>query len=106
VRRKTFLYPKEAAALLACNDVPREWREIYAVALYTYLRPGELRVLTWADVDLDVPHFHVTMAWDYTAKDDEPKTKPPKTRNGVRYSFPSGSSRALELRPDCAQWAY
>ncbi len=79
-RRKTFLFPKEATALLGCEAIPLEWREVYAVALYTYLRPGELRVLTWGDVDLDARHINVTKAWDYA---DE-KIKPPKTRNGVR----------------------
>lgn len=39
-----------------------------------------MRVLTWADVDLDAGLINVTKAWDYT---DE-KVKPPKTRNGVR----------------------
>ncbi len=79
-RRKTFLYPKEAAALLACPDVPLVWRECHAIAVYTYLRPGELRVLTWADVDLDAALVSITKAWDYR----EAKVKPPKTRNGVR----------------------
>ena len=83
-RRKTFLYPREAAALLACEAVPREWREIYALALYTYVRPGELRVLTWGDVNVDAMHVSVTKAWDYQAKDDEPTIKAPKSRNGVR----------------------
>ena len=79
-RRKTFLYPKEAHALLSCEAISLEWREVYAVALYTYLRPGELRVLTVGDVDLDAGHINVTKAWDFA---DE-KIKPPKTRNGVR----------------------
>ena len=80
VRRKTFLYPREASALLACAEIPRDWREVYAVALYTYLRPGELRVLTWGDVDLDAMHMSITKAWDYS---DE-KIKPPKTSAGIR----------------------
>ncbi len=79
-RRKTFIYPREAAVLLASEDVALEWREIYAIALYTYLRPGELRVLTHADVRLDVGHIEVTKAWDYL----DGKIKPPKSRNGVR----------------------
>ena len=79
-RRKTFLYPKEAAALLACETIEIEWREIYAVALMTYLRPGELRVLTVGDVAIDDRLILVTKAWDY----EECRVKPPKTRNGVR----------------------
>lgn len=80
-RRKTFLYPREAAALLACPKVPLAWREVYAVALYTYLRPGELRILRWADIDPQLALIHVTKAWDYAAREE----KPPKTRNGVRH---------------------
>lgn len=80
-RRKTFIYPTEAATLLACDAVPLAWRQVYAIAGYTYLRPGELRVLTWADVDLDRALLHVTKAWDYQAETD----KVTKTRNGVRH---------------------
>ena len=45
-----------------------------------YVRPGELRVLTWADVDLEAGHVRITKARDY----EEGEVKPPKTRNGVR----------------------
>jgi len=79
-RRKTFLFPKEAAAVLACEALALEWRELHAIAGYTYLRPGELRVLTWEDVSLDDGLINVTKAWDY----NEEEIKPPKTRNGVR----------------------
>lgn len=79
-RRKTFIYPNEAAKLFACADIPLEWRALHAIAAYTYLRPGELRVLTWADVDLEHGLIHVSRAWD--SRDE--KVKAPKTRNGVR----------------------
>lgn len=79
-RRKTFLFPSEATALLGAAAVPLEWRTIYALALYTYLRPGELRVLTWGDVDVQRAVVSVVKAWDYR----EQKEKEPKTRNGVR----------------------
>ncbi len=77
-RRKTFLFPREANALLSYALVPMEWREIYAIALFTYLRPGELRVLTWGDIT--AAGVSVTKAWDY----EDGQTKMPKTRNGVR----------------------
>lgn len=80
VRRKTFLYPREGAQLLACELVPVAWRETYALALFLYARPGELRVLTWGDVDANAGHVSITKAWDYPAE----KIKMPKTRNGVR----------------------
>ena len=79
-RRKPFVYPKEAHAVFSCAAIPLEWRELHAIAAFTYLRPGELRVLTWSDVDLSAGLVHVTRAWDY----NDESVKPPKTRNGVR----------------------
>jgi integrase len=79
-RRKPFVYPSELLALLLCDDVPLEWRELHAIAAYTYVRPGELRVLQWKDVDVERCLMSVTKAWDYASK----KVKAPKTRNGVR----------------------
>lgn len=79
-RRKTFLYPVEFARLVTCVDVPREWLELYAIAIYTYMRPGELRALRWSDVDLDHRIIHVSNAWHYT----EQKMKAPKTLAGIR----------------------
>lgn len=78
--KKTFLYPIEFDALMACERVPLEWRETYAVAAYLYLRPGELRALTFGDVDLGAGLVHVTKAYDEEARD----VKPPKTVNGIR----------------------
>ena len=71
-RRKLFIYPREAAAILAFAEIPLEWREAHALAAYTYLRPGELRVLTWADVDIAAGRIHVTKAWDYNAEAVKP----------------------------------
>jgi integrase len=80
-RLKTFVYPEEAATLFACTDVPRAWRELYAIAAYTYLRPGELRVLRWSEIDLQHGIIHVARAWDYLHGCE----KEPKTRAGVRH---------------------
>jgi integrase len=79
-KAKTFIYPTEFLKLAACANVPRAWRELYAVACYLYLRPGELRALLWTDVDFDAGVVHVTKAYD----EDSKTVKAPKTRNGVR----------------------
>lgn len=79
-RVKTFVYPTEFLTLVACAEIPRDWRELYAVACYLYLRPGELRSLLWSDVDLAAGVVHITKAYD----EDAQEVKPPKTRNGVR----------------------
>lgn len=82
-RQKTFIYPNEFAKLLAAaeNAVPREWREVYAVAGYTYVRPEVLQALTWRDVDFDAATLQVSKATD--ARTGKPKALP-KTMNAVR----------------------
>ena len=56
---KQWLYPSEALALLACDDVPVRWKRLYALSMYLYLRTGELAALEWADVNLDRRYVHV-----------------------------------------------
>lgn len=79
-RRKPFIFPAEFSRLMACDQVPAEWRELHAIAAFTYLRPGELRVLRWSDVDMVHGVISITRAWDSR----EDREKEPKTRNGVR----------------------
>ena len=79
-KAKTFIYPTEFLKLAACTEVPLAWRELYTVACYLYLRPGELRALVWNDIDFEAGVVHVTKAFD----EDSQSVKPPKTRNGVR----------------------
>jgi len=59
-KAKVYLYPSEALALLACEDVPLRWRRFFALSIYLYARPGEVRALQWEDVDLErgVVHIH------------------------------------------------
>ena len=49
----SFLYPVEVLALLACpaEKVPLARRVHYVLAVYTGLRKGSLRSLTWGSVD-------------------------------------------------------
>jgi integrase len=63
---KQFLYPSEVSTFLACADVPLLWRRTVAIAVYAYLRDGELRALSWADVDLKHRTIHVHQARDAT----------------------------------------
>ena len=74
-KAKVYPYPSEFLAIAACEDVPLEWRELHTIAAYTYLRPGELYVLEWPDVDLADRVIRVTKAWNYAEK----RTKSTKT---------------------------
>lgn len=75
-KAKQWLYPVEAATLLACEAVPFRWRRIYALAIYLYLRPGELAGLEWGDVHLGLGYVNVHQALDLKTGEIGPtKTK-------------------------------
>ena len=59
---KTILLPDEFQALLLCEDVPYAYRVVYAIAVYTGLRAGELEALQVRDVDVDHAFIHVDKA--------------------------------------------
>ncbi|MBV9945652.1 MAG: hypothetical protein JOZ69_02265 [Myxococcales bacterium] len=50
-KAKQYLYPSEFPEFAACERVPLRWRRAVALAVYTYTRDAELRVLRWSDVD-------------------------------------------------------
>ena len=92
-RQRPWLYPNEWVRLATCEDVPIAWRQTYAVAVYTGLRPNELRVLTWADVDLDASKISVSKSYDI----ETGVAKAPKTRAGQReVKFPETLMPVLE----------
>jgi integrase len=55
-KAKQFLYPSEFLALASCPDVPLACRRAVAIAIYTYLRDGELRAVHWDGGDVDLEH--------------------------------------------------
>jgi len=57
-----YLHPDEFSALVGCADVPLRWARLYCLAVYTYLRVGELEALEWGDVDLVHGILHVHQA--------------------------------------------
>ena len=80
-RQRPWLYPLEWELLMRCPAVPIEARHLYAIALYSGLRPGELRALTWGgDVDLTARIITVSKSFDETTGE----TKAPKTETGQR----------------------
>lgn len=63
-RSKAFLYPDEFAQLVRCTAIPKNWRRIYALAVYTYAREGELDALHCEDIDLERGVLHIHRARD------------------------------------------
>jgi integrase len=61
-KAKQYLYPSEFAQLVGCEAIDVDFRTLYAAAVYTYTRAGELEALTWNDVDLDHGAIHITKA--------------------------------------------
>ena len=61
-RRERFASPQEAATLLGA--LPEQDRAVWATALYTGLRRGELMALRWECVDLEAGTIAVVASWD------------------------------------------
>lgn len=94
-RARPWLYPSEWLTLAACQEVPEEWRRVYAIALYTGLRPNELRVLTWDDIELEAGLVRVNKSWDV----EERREKDTKTAGGHRTVPIRPEVRELLRRP-------
>lgn len=75
-RAKSYLYPSELLSLLSCERVALRWRRVYALAVYTYARAGELEALRVDDVDLE----HGTIRVHRQADRDTGKLRPTKTK--------------------------
>lgn len=65
-------HPSEFEAFAQCEDVPLTWRVALAVAVYTYLRDAELRVLAPSDVDVEHGVVSVNRAWDRRKREIKP----------------------------------
>jgi integrase len=70
-RRDRIASPDEARKLL---DALEHDRALWATALYSGLRRGELRALRWEDVDFDRGLIHVRRTWDDCEGPVEPKS--------------------------------
>lgn len=53
-KAKSFLYPKEEAALMANRDIPIGYRMLVGVLCREGFRKTEAKLLAWPDLDLDV----------------------------------------------------
>jgi integrase len=76
-----WLYPDELLRLLSCARVPLDARRLYALAVYLFVRAGELKALDWSDVDIERGIVSIRVAWDR----DTGAVKQTKTGNkGIR----------------------
>lgn len=88
-RRERFASPEEAARLVVA--VPEADRLVWACALYTGLRRGELMALRWEDVDLRTATLQVTRGWDV-------EHGPQETKNRQRRRVPIPGALLEQLR--------
>lgn len=71
---QVHLHPDEFLRLMSCKAVPVFRRRCYAIAIYCYLRPGELEALRWEDVDLQRGTMQIRRGVDReTDSDKAPK---------------------------------
>lgn len=72
----SWLRDHEIAKLLACKEIPAEARRIFAVAIFTGLRQGEIWGLRWKDVDLARGELTVTRSYEIATKGGRIKRVP------------------------------
>jgi len=86
-KRKQYLWPAEALAFMACEEIPLVWRRLFAVTTYLYARPEEVEALEWG-TDLDLYHgtCSITKAVERARGRSVKKgaEKEPKTTNAIR----------------------
>lgn len=81
---KVYLHPGEFLKLVSCPKVRLDRARLYACAVYSYLREGELTTLRWEDVDLERCSMLVHRAED---RNRDRGTVTPKGNRSRRISF-------------------
>jgi integrase len=109
---------KRAANLIAA--VPVSERALWATALYSGLRLGELLALRWEDINLAEGTINVQRSWDAKAGEVEPKSRAGRRRvpiaavlrdHIVEHRMRQGRTQGLvfgrtEERPFCFSTSY
>ncbi len=85
-KAKQFLYPSEFLKLIECADVPLKFRRAVAIAVYTFVRDGELRAMRWDAGDVDLEHGTVSITRALA-------------RTGAVKSTKSGETRRFAVEP-------
>jgi integrase len=80
-KAKQWLYPNEFMQLINCADVPLEWRRVYALTIYLYMRLGEVRALDVSDIDLSAGMVMVHRSTDELGREVREFTKSRSVRH-------------------------
>lgn len=78
----SYLYPNEFLQVVASSDVSLADRRLVALAVYLFVRPGELEALQWEDIDLEHQVVDIHSAVDRkkdkttTTKTETPRRNP------------------------------
>jgi integrase len=102
-KAKQYLYPSEFLQFVSCERVPLRWRRAVALAIYTYTRDAELRVLRWTDIDHGI--IDITRAYNRRKRSPMLPGALPSNRISCRCStrcgrkpMAMGSSRTFQTR--------
>ncbi len=91
-KAKQYLYPSEFLQFVSCEDVPLRWRRAVAIAVYTFARDAELRVLRWDAGDVDLEHGVLSITRAYNRR------KPSETK-GTKSDAPRRFAMESTLLP-------
>lgn len=79
-KAKQYLYPSEFLTLVSSPAVPLRLRRAVAIAVYTFVRDGELRALRWDGGDIDIEHGTLSVTRALARSGDTKSTKSGETR--------------------------
>jgi len=85
----------EIATVLAAVAGEPMWHAVYRVALFTGMRPGELRALTWPDIDLARRRIHIHATITRDERNREVLGTTTKTGRDRSVAIPGSTAEAL-----------
>lgn len=96
---RAFLSGDEVSRLLECEAIPAPTRDLYAVAIYTGLRQGELWALRWEDVALDGDRPAVTVRRSHQHAPKNGKSRVVPLFDAAREALQRTLARARSTAP-------
>lgn len=88
---------REIATVLATVADDPMWHAVYRVALFTGMRPGELRALTWVDIDLGKRTIQIRRTITRDAANRETVGTSTKTGRARSVAIPASTVEALRV---------